>query len=362
MTPPRHAADNAAPADPRTPADAASPALAAPGRRRLTRRSLGLVAAAALTATSPALLAQSGSGAAPFPQRPITLVVPFAPGGATDVIARDLAQQLAAALKQTVLVDNRPGAGTTIGTAHVAKSPADGHTLLFAPTPFAISQVMYPKLPYDPAKDFVPVTLLATSPFVLVAHPSLPAGSIAELIALAKAKPGSLSFGSAGNGTVPHLAGELFKMRTGTELVHVPYKGGGPAIIDLVSGQIQLLFSPPVEIAQQISAGRVKVLATTAQQRLASYPDAPTLLESGVRDYDVRSWFGVLAPAGTPAAALDILAKGFATAVESPDIRRRFDEQGIQIQVEPGAAFGRFIDANVTLWRDIAKASGAKID
>ena len=163
-----------------------------------------------------------------YPNKPIKLVVPFAPGGATDILARDIGQKLSERLKQAVVIDNKPGAGTTIGTAAVAKSPNDGYTLLFAPTPFAISQVMYPKLPYDAQKDFTPVTLLAVSPFILVAHPSLPANSVSELVALAKAKPKSLSFASAGNGTVPHLAGEFFKLRAGIELVHVPYKGGGP--------------------------------------------------------------------------------------------------------------------------------------
>lgn len=297
-----------------------------------------------------------------YPQKTITLVVPFAPGGATDVLARDIAQKLAEQLKQTVVVDNKPGAGTTVGTAAVSRAAPDGYTLLFAPTPFAISQVMYPKLPYDANRDFTPVTLLANSPFVLVAHPSLPAGSVAELVALAKSKPGSLSYASAGNGTVPHLAGELFKLRTGTDLIHVPYRGGGPAIVDLVAGQTQLMFATPVEVAQQIASGRLKVLATTSPARLSSYPEAPTMLESGVKDYEVQSWFGVLAPAGTSSAIVDRLATAFAETVKAPEIRKRFDSQGVLVNLVVGKDFGEYITQNIALWTEIVKASGAKID
>jgi tripartite-type tricarboxylate transporter receptor subunit TctC len=320
-----------------------------------------LVLLALLFSCHGAASAQSAT-ATEFPQRTVTLVVPFAPGGATDVLARDIAQKLGEQLKQNVIVDNRPGAGTTIGTALVAKAAPDGYTLLFAPTPFAISQVMYPKLPYDAARDFAPVTLLAGSPFILVAHPALPANDIPELVALAKARPGSLSFASAGNGTVPHLAGELFKLRTGTDLVHVPYRGGGPAIVDLVAGQVQLMFATPVEVAQQVTTGRLKVLATTAPSRMVSYPGAPTMLESGVRDYDARSWFGVLAPAGTPPPVIDRLAGAFARAVEAPEIRTRFDSQGVEIQLAAGKDFGDFITRNIALWAEVVKASGAKID
>ena len=297
-----------------------------------------------------------------YPNKPIKLVVPFAPGGATDILARDIGQKLSERLKQAVVIDNKPGAGTTIGTAAVAKSPNDGYTLLFAPTPFAISQVMYPKLPYDAQKDFTPVTLLAVSPFILVAHPSLPANSVSELVALAKAKPKSLSFASAGNGTVPHLAGEFFKLRAGIELVHVPYKGGGPAIIDLVGGQTQLMFATPVEVAQQIAAGRLKVLAATSPQRIPAYASAPTLQESGLRDYDIRSWFGVIAPAGTPPDIVAMLANEFAAVVQLPEIQSRFASQGAQVLVKRGNDFAQFIRADVTRWAEIVKASGATVD
>jgi len=299
---------------------------------------------------------------AAYPNKPNRLVVPFAPGGATDILARDIGQKLGERLKQPVVIDNKPGAGTTIGNAVVAKAPNDGYTLLFAPTPFAISQVMYPKLPYDAQKDFVPVTLLAVSPFILVAHPSLPANTVAELIALARAKPKSLSFASAGNGTVPHLAGEFFKLRAGIELMHVPYKGGGPAIIDLVGGQTQLMFATPVEVAQQIAAGRLKVLAATSPERIAAYPATPTLQESGVRDYDIRSWFGVLAPAGTPAEIVATLATEFAAAVQLPEIQARFAAQGAQVLVKAGNEFAQFIRTDIARWTEIVRASGATVD
>lgn len=299
---------------------------------------------------------------ASYPSKPITLVVPFAPGGATDVLARDIGQQVAERLKQPIIIDNKPGAGTTIGTTFVARAPADGYTLLFAPTPFGISQVIYSKPGYDALRDFVPVTLLLEAPFVLVANPSLPANTVAELIALAKAKPGSLSFASAGNGTVPHLAGELFKLRAGIDMVHVPYKGGGPAIIDLLAGQTQLMFAVPVEVHQQIAAGKLKVIATTAPERLAAYPKAQTLRENGLQSAEVRSWFGVMAPAHTPPAIARRLAEEFAKAVESPALAARLAGQGVKVNIKTGEDFSKFIAADIERWREAAKASNAKID
>lgn len=299
---------------------------------------------------------------AQYPAKPIRLVVPFAPGGATDILARAIGQKLSERLGQGVVIENKPGAGTTIGNDFVAKAPADGYTILFAPTPFAISQVMYAKLPYDARKDFAPVTLLAVSPFILVAHPSLPANSVKELVALAKAKPASLSFCSAGNGTVPHLAGELFKFNAGIDITHIPYKGGGPAIVDLVAGQTQLMFATPVEVAQHVSSGRLKVLASTASQRLPAFPQIPTMQEAGYRDYDIRSWFGVFAPAGTPAEIVTRLAREFAAVVEAADIRERFAAQGADVLVMSHERFAQFVEADITRWASIVKASGAKVE
>ena len=212
-----------------------------------------------------------------YPSQPIRLVVPFAIGGATDILARTIGTRLSERLGQSVVVENKPGAGTTIGNASVAQAAPDGYTLLFAPTPFVISQVMYPKLPYDPDKAFTPITLLAVSPFILVANPHVDAKTVPELLALAKARSGTFTFASAGNGTVPHLAAEMFRLRTGMDMTHIPYKGGGPAITELVGGQTDLMFATPIEVAPQVQAGRLKVIATTAPKRLPALPEVPTI-------------------------------------------------------------------------------------
>jgi tripartite-type tricarboxylate transporter receptor subunit TctC len=302
------------------------------------------------------------AGAQAYPDRPVRMVVPFAPGGATDIIARTVAQKLAERLGQPVVVENKPGAGTTIGNAEVARAKPDGYTLLFAPTPFVISQVVYATLPYDPKKDFAPVSLLATSPFILVVNANVQARSVADLVAAAKAKPGTLTFCSAGNGTVPHLAGELFKLRAGVNVVHVPYKGGGPAIIDLVGGQVDMMFATPIEVAQHVQSGKLRVLGTTSQKRLPAYPDVPTLAESGYPGFEVASFFGVLAPAGTPRDVITKLAGDFAWVMEQPDVRERFASQSAAANVQDPASFARFLDAEREKWADIVKRSGAKVD
>ena len=288
------------------------------------------IGAAALAAF--ALLVSSGASAQAYPSRSVRMVVPFAPGGATDIIARIVAQKLADRLGQGVVVENKPGAGTTIGNAEVAKAKPDGYTFLFAPTPFVISQVVYPTLPYDPQKDFAPVSLLATSPFILVVNAAFPAKSTAELVALAKAKPGTIAFASAGNGTVPHLSGELFKLRAGIDIVHVPYKGGGPAIVDLVSGQVPMMFATPIEVNAHVQSGKLRVLGTTSLQRLAAMPDVPTLSESGYPDFEVLSFFGVLAPAGTPPDIVQRVASDLAAVMELPEVRDRFAQQSAGVR------------------------------
>ena len=312
-----------------------------------------------------ALLASAFAAAAfaqAYPDRPVKMIVPFAPGGATDIIARTVAQKLSERMGQPVVVENKPGAGTTVGNAEVAKAKPDGYTLLFAPTPFVISQVVYPTLPYDPKRDFAPVSLLATSPFILVVNATVPSRSVAELVAAAKAKPGAMTFCSAGNGTVPHLAGELFKLRAGVDIVHVPYKGGGPAITDLVGGQVNMMFATPIEVAQHVQSGKLRVLGTTSQKRLAAYPDVPTLSESGYPGFEVASFFGVLAPAGTPPNVIARLAGDLAWVMEQPEVRERFASQSADANVQDPAAFARFLDAEREKWADIVKRSGAKVD
>jgi len=317
---------------------------------------LAFAALAALALLAP------GAWAQPYPSHPVRMVVPFAPGGATDIIARIVAQKLADRLGQSVVVENKPGAGTTIGNAEVAKAKPDGYTFLFAPTPFVISQVVYPKLPYDPQKDFAPVSLLAVSPFILVVNAAFPARTTAELVAIAKAKPGTVTFASAGNGTVPHLAGELFKLRAGVDLVHVPYKGGGPAIVDLVSGQVPMMFATPIEVSPHVQSGRLRVLGTTSLARLAAMPDVPTLSESGYPDFEVLSFFGVLAPAGTPPEIVDRVAADLAAVMELPDVRDRFAQQSAEARVLGPAAFSAFLARERDKWADIVKRSGAKVD
>ena len=317
---------------------------------------LALAAFAALALLAP------GAWAQPYPSHPVRMVVPFAPGGATDIIARIVAQRLADRLGQSVVVENKPGAGTTIGNAEVAKAKPDGYTFLFAPTPFVISQVVYPKLPYDPQKDFAPVSLLATSPFILVVNAAFPARTTAELVAIAKAKPGTVTFASAGNGTVPHLAGELFRLRAGVDIVHVPYKGGGPAIVDLVSGQVPMMFATPIEVSAHVQSGKLRVLGTTSLARLAAMPDVPTLSESGYPDFEVLSFFGVLAPAGTPPEIVDRVAADLAAVMELPDVRERFAQQSAEARVLGPAAFSAFLARERDKWADIVKRSGAKVD
>ncbi len=297
-----------------------------------------------------------------YPDRPVKMIVPFAPGGATDIIARTVGQKLADRMGQPVVIENKPGAGTTVGNAEVAKAKPDGYTLLFAPTPFVISQAIYPTLPYDPKKDFAPVSLLATSPFILVVNAGVPSRTVAELVSAAKAKPGTITFCSAGNGTVPHLAGELFRMRAGVDIVHVPYKGGGPAITDLVGGQVNMMFATPIEVAQHVQSGRLRVLGATSQKRLAAYPDVPTLSESGYPGFEVASFFGVLAPAGTPPSIVNKLATDLAWVMEQPEVREKFAAQSAEANVQDPAAFAKFLDAEREKWTDIVKRSGAKVD
>jgi tripartite-type tricarboxylate transporter receptor subunit TctC len=326
--------------------------ISSPLRRNARRLCAGLF----VTLAAVSALAQ------PYPNRPVKMIVPFAPGGATDIIARTIALRLGERLGQPVVIENKPGAGTTIGNAEVAKARPDGYTLLFAPTPFVISQVVFPTLPYDPKRDLAPVSLLATSPFILVTNATVPAKTVAELVALAKAKPGALTFCSAGNGTVPHLAGELFKLRAGVDIVHVPYKGGGPAIIDLVGGQVNMMFATPIEVAQQVQAGKLNVLGATSLKRLAAMPQVPTLAESGYPGFEIASFFGVLAPTGPPPDVVNRLATELAAVMELPDVRERFAAQSAEANVMAPEAFARFLDSERDKWADIVKRSGAKVD
>ena len=317
----------------------------------LARAALAL-AAAAFTSVA----------AAQYPAKPVRLVVPFAPGGSTDIIGRIVAQRLAEGWGQPVLVENKPGAATTIGNDYVAKSATDGYTLLLAPAPFVITQFIYPKLPYDGRRDFAPVALLATTPFVLVAHPAVPASDVPSLVALARARPGTINYASPGSGSVPHLAMEFFKARAGVDLIHIPYKGGGPAVTDVVGGQVALLFSPPIEVSQHVKAGRLKVIAATTAQRIPTLPEVATIDESGYRGFEVLTWFGVFVPAATPRDVISRIAGELARVLEAPEVREKLGGQGAEVAFKGPEDFGRFLAGEYEKWGVAVKAAGVKAD
>ena len=296
-----------------------------------------------------------------WPARPIRLVVPFAPGGASDVLARLVGQKLAERVGQPVVVENRPGAATTLGAAEVAKAPPDGYTIMLAPAPFVIAPLMYSKLTYEP-KDFTGVALMASSPLILTANPALGVSTLREFVALAKAKPGTISYASPGNGSVPHLATELFKLKTGTQLVHVPYKGGGPAVNDLVAGHVNVMFTSPIETAQHVAAGRLEYIVTSTKSRVPAFPKVPTAAEAGIADFEVVAWFGLVAPAGTPKDIVGRLSTEVGTILATPEIREKFAAQGAEITFLPAPEFDRFLARERQQWAQAVKVSGAKVD
>lgn len=311
------------------------------------------------------VLTTFGSGPAQaqdYPTRPIRLVVPFPPGGANDIVARVVAPKLSESLGQPVVVDNRGGAAGTIGADHVAKSAPDGYTLLMTPAPFVITQSLYSKLPYDGQKDFVPVALLTTAPFVLATPVSLPAKSLDELLALARSKSGGVTFSSPGNGSPAHLAGELLKTRTGAPLLHVPYKGGGPAVADMVAGHVSFTLATPAEIMQHVSAGKVRALAVTTLQRTPLVPGVPTVHESGVRDFELTVWYGITVPAGTPPAVIARLNRELVAVMRQPDVQERMKVLGMEATPSTPEQFGAFLKTEFTKWADLVKRSGARAD
>lgn len=295
-----------------------------------------------------------------YPAKPVRLIVPFAPGGSTDVLGRIVAQRLTRGLGQNVIVENRAGGGTNIGAELVARSAPDGYTLLMCSTTQAINVSLYPKLAYDVVRDFAAISPVATSPSVLVVHPSVPAKTVKELIALAKAQPGKLNYASSGNGSTAHLAGELFKMSSGINLVHVPYKGAGPAQIDLVGGHVHSMFGFTAGVLPHLRAGKLRALAVTSDKRLADLPQLPTMQEAGVKGYEVSVWYGILAPAGTPSDIVTLLNAETGKAVK--EIAPKFAELGAYPLHSTPAEFSRFIQAEIAKWAPVVKRSGAKVD
>jgi tripartite-type tricarboxylate transporter receptor subunit TctC len=288
----------------------------------------------------------------------VRIVVPYPPGGGTDVVARAIGQKLAEAWKQNVVIDNRGGGGGNIGTEFVARAAPDGYTLLMAISTFTVNPSIFKQLPWDPVRDFAPVSKVGSSAYILVVHPSLPARSVSELIALARAKPDALSFGSSGIGAPLHLAGELFKTRANIKMVHVPYKGAGPAVIDLLGGQFQVYFGSTVTMLPFIRNGRLRALATTSARRLPVAPEIPTMAEAGVPDCEVDGWYGMLGPAGTPPDRIRKLSDQLAAILRMPDIREGFAKGGQEALGTTPEEFGRFIVAEVAKWSKVVKAAG----
>jgi len=319
------------------------------------QRRTGLVLATAL-----ASVVYATAGAQPYPSRPIRVVVPFAPGGAVDLVARTLAPRLNEALGQPVVVDNRGGAGGTVGTDIVAKARPDGHTLLVASMGVAVNAVLYPKLPYDTLKDIAPVTTLGEQPNIVVVHPSVSAKSVGELVALARSKPGQVSYASGGVGSNTHLVTLLFLHMARVEMLHVPYKGLGPAIADLVGGQVQLAISNVSTAAPHVKSGRLRLLAVTSAKRFPLFPDTPTVDEAGVKGYESSGWYGLWVTAGTPRSAIVRLNQETTTILNSAAVRDPFDSQGLQAIPTSPEAFGKRLREEIKMWGPVVKASGAK--
>jgi tripartite-type tricarboxylate transporter receptor subunit TctC len=322
-----------------------------------------MLAGSALISAGSALISAGGALAENYPSHPVRIVVPFPAGGSNDIVARVVAQKLSERNGQSFYVENRGGAGGNIGAEAVANSDPDGYTLLLtAPPPLTINAALYRDLRYDPSTAFAPVGLIASVPIVLAVHPSLGIGNVKDLVALAKAKPGTLFFGSSGNGSTNHLAGELLKSMTGIDIVHVPYKGAAPAMNDLVAGHIPVMFDNIPAVLPQVKGKNINAIAVAGSKRASALPDVPTVSESGVPGFDASAWFGLVAPAKTPAPVLAKLAGDIDAILKMPDVQKRFDELGAEPGTVSGAAFGKFLAGETAKWTKIIRESGAKVD
>jgi tripartite-type tricarboxylate transporter receptor subunit TctC len=320
--------------------------------RQLCRRLILIACAAVLFGG--ATMAQD------YPSRPVKIVVPYPAGGSNDIIARLIAQKLSERGGQNFLVENRAGAGGNVGAEAVAASEPDGYTLLLtAPPPLTINAALYKNLPFDPSKAFAPVALIASVPIVLAVHPSLGVKNVKELIALAKAKPGTINFGSSGIGTTNHLAGELLKTKAGIDIVHVPYKGAAPAMNDLIAGHIPMMFDNIPAVLPQVQGKAVNAIAVAGSARASALPDVPTVAEQGVAGFEASAWFGLVAPAKTPAPVLAKLQGEVAAILSISDVKKRFVELGAEPGTVSGEAFGKFLADETTMWSGIIRASGA---
>jgi tripartite-type tricarboxylate transporter receptor subunit TctC len=298
-----------------------------------------------------------------FPTRPLNLIVPFPAGGSTDLVARVIAEKMGGILGQQIVVDNRGGAGGNVGSAAAAKAEPDGYTLLMGTVAtHAINSALYKKMPYDPMTDFAPVSLLVIVPNVLVVNPDFPAENVAELIALAKEKPGELSYASSGNGTPLHLSGELFKSMAGVDIVHIPYKGAGPALVDVIGGHVPIMFDNLPSSTEYMKAGKLRGLAVTTAERAASMPDLPTIAESGLPGYETYTWNALFAPAGTPPEVLAELNEAAVAAVQDPDVQAKLKDMGASVVGSTPEQLAEHVEAEMAKWAPVVKASGAQID
>jgi tripartite-type tricarboxylate transporter receptor subunit TctC len=318
-------------------------------------------AAAALTALCCSLY-WSEIPAQQYPSKPARIIVPFGAGGPADIYARYLAQRLQEPLGQSFVIDNRPGAGSIIGTDLVAKSPPDGYTLLLMSNTHTVNESLVPKKPFALMKDFLPIAPINYSDLVLVVHPSVPAKSIKELIALAKAKPNGLNYASSGTGTPYHMAGELFKSMAGVQIVHIPHKGSGEARTSVMSGQVEIMLDAITTMAPMARAGRVRALGTTGAKRSTVLPDVPTISEAGVKDYEATIWLGIMAPAGTPKPIVDRLNAEIGKIVARPDVKKAWNEQGAEPMAMTPAEFEKFLNADIAKWAHVVKVAGVKPD
>ena len=309
-----------------------------------------------------ALIAISAAHAQQYPAKPLRLVVPFPPGGGTDTLARVYGQKLGESLGQQVLIDNRPGGGTNIGAEIAAKAPPDGYTALMGNIAHAINVTLYKKLSYDLVKDFAPVTLLASTPNILVVHPSIPVKSVKELIALAKSRPGQLDYASSGSGSSSHLAAELFDSMAGVRMTHIPYKGGGPAVVALVGGQVSVGFATTPSVIAHIKSGKIRGLAVTTAQRSPSTPDLPTMSEAGVSGYEAGTWYGLLVPTGTSRDIVMRLHDESIKLLKQPDVKERLDTAGFELIGNSPEQFATFIRSEIAKWAKVIKASGARAE
>ncbi len=327
-------------------------------RRRLLGRSLRISTLLSLALASPlAALADAA-----YPDKPVKFVVPYPPGGGTDVVARIVQQRLQAALGQSIVIENKGGAGGSLGTDIVAKAAPDGYTVLFTLSSHTINPAIFPKLPYDTIKDFEPVGLVASLPQLLAANMAVPVRSVADVVAQAKAAPDKFSFASVGNGSPGHLAGELMVLRTGAPMAHIPYRGGGPAVTDVIGGQVPLLWVSIPAAAAQVKAGKLRALAVSTTKRSPAFPDVPTMQEAGVADFEVDSWYAMLVPAKTPRAIIDRLNKALNTVLAEPAIRAQLLDQGADAVGGTPEALAKVIAAEVPKWVKLAKDANIKAD